>query len=124
MSDYKAKRLKKKNDLENALQSTRQDLYNWKEMSNQLQQISPNKQPSVNSLKSKTQLSSFEHRFNSFDSSSGSTFNHSSSAKDFNKQQTKGKMSCSKARSIKSKQKNKGNHTAKAAQRYLNYHCQ
>lgn len=39
------------------------------------------------------------------------------------KRQTKGKLSCSKARSIKSKQKNKGNNTAKAAQRYLNYHC-
>ena len=34
-----------------------------------------------------------------------------------------GKLSCSKARSVKSKQKNKGSHTAKAAQRYLNYHC-
>ena len=40
------------------------------------------------------------------------------------KRQVKGKMTCSKARSLKSKQKNKGNHTAKAAQRYLNYHCQ
>jgi hypothetical protein len=40
------------------------------------------------------------------------------------KRQTKGKMTCSKARALKSKQKNKGNHTAKAAQRYLNYHCQ
>jgi hypothetical protein len=39
------------------------------------------------------------------------------------KRQTKGKMTCSKARALKSKQKNKGNHTAKAAQRYLNYHC-
>jgi len=39
------------------------------------------------------------------------------------KRQTKGKMTCAKARSLKSKQKNKGNHTAKAAQRYLNYHC-
>ena len=39
------------------------------------------------------------------------------------KRQVKGKMSCSKARGIKSKQKNKGNNTAKAAQRYLNYHC-
>lgn len=39
------------------------------------------------------------------------------------KRQTKGKMTCSKARGLKSKQKNKGNHTAKAAQRYLNYHC-
>lgn len=34
-----------------------------------------------------------------------------------------GKLSCSKARAVKSKQKNKGNNTAKAAQRYLNYHC-
>ena len=39
------------------------------------------------------------------------------------KRQTKGKLTCSKARSLKSKQKNKGNNTAKAAQRYLNYHC-
>ena len=39
------------------------------------------------------------------------------------KRQTKGKMTCAKARSLKSKQKNKGNHTAKASQRYLNYHC-
>ncbi len=39
------------------------------------------------------------------------------------KRQVKGKMTCSKARSLKSKQKNKGNNTAKAAQRYLNYHC-
>ena len=40
------------------------------------------------------------------------------------KSQVKGKMTCSKARAIKSKQKNKGNNTAKAAQRFLNYHCQ
>ncbi|NBP03613.1 MAG: hypothetical protein EBU90_26660 [Proteobacteria bacterium] len=40
------------------------------------------------------------------------------------KRQTKGKLTCSKARALKGKQKNKGNHTAKAAQRYLNYHCQ
>jgi hypothetical protein len=40
------------------------------------------------------------------------------------KRQTKGKMTCSKARALKAKQKNKGNHTAKGAQRYLNYHCQ
>lgn len=40
------------------------------------------------------------------------------------KRQVKGKMTCSKARTIKSKQKNKGNNTAKAAQRFLNYHCQ
>lgn len=39
------------------------------------------------------------------------------------KRQVKGKMTCTKARSLKSKQKNKGNNTAKAAQRYLNYHC-
>ena len=40
------------------------------------------------------------------------------------KRQTKGKMTCAKARALKSKQKNKGNNTAKASQRYLNYHCQ
>lgn len=34
-----------------------------------------------------------------------------------------GKLTCSKARAVKSRQKNKGNNTAKAAQRYLNYHC-
>lgn len=39
------------------------------------------------------------------------------------KRQVKGKMTCSKARGLKAKQKNKGNNTAKAAQRYLNYHC-
>jgi hypothetical protein len=39
------------------------------------------------------------------------------------KRQVSGKMTCSKAKSLKSKQKNKGNNTAKAAQRYLNYHC-
>jgi len=39
------------------------------------------------------------------------------------KRQTKGKLTCNKARKLKSKQKNKGNNTAKAAQRYLNYHC-
>jgi hypothetical protein len=37
------------------------------------------------------------------------------------KRQVKGKMTCSKARGIKSKQKNKGNNTAKAAQRFCNY---
>jgi hypothetical protein len=37
------------------------------------------------------------------------------------KRQVKGKMTCSKARSLKSKQKNKGNNTAKAAQRFCNY---
>jgi hypothetical protein len=40
------------------------------------------------------------------------------------KRQVKGKMTCSKAKAIKSKQKNKGNNTAKASQRYLNYNCQ
>ncbi len=39
------------------------------------------------------------------------------------KRQVSGKMTCSKAKALKSKQKNKGNNTAKAAQRYLNYHC-
>lgn len=39
------------------------------------------------------------------------------------KRQVSGKMTCSKARALRSKQKNKGNNTAKAAQRYLNYHC-
>ena len=40
------------------------------------------------------------------------------------KRQTKGKMTCAKARALKSKQKNKGNNTARASQRFLNYHCQ
>lgn len=40
------------------------------------------------------------------------------------KRQVKGKVTCAKARALKSKQKNKGNNTAKAAQRYLNYNCQ
>lgn len=40
------------------------------------------------------------------------------------KRQIKGKVTCSKARALKSKQKNKGNNTAKASQRYLNYNCQ
>jgi len=40
------------------------------------------------------------------------------------KRQVKGKVTCAKARALKSKQKNKGNNTAKAAQRFLNYHCQ
>ena len=39
------------------------------------------------------------------------------------KRQVKGKVTCSKARAIKAKQKNKGNNTAKAAQRFINYHC-
>jgi hypothetical protein len=81
MSDFKTKRLKKKNDLEKALQSMPQDLYNWKPM-----------KKSVNSLKSKNQQSHFaEHRFNSFDLSSGTTFNIDSSEKDFNKSKTNGK---------------------------------
>jgi hypothetical protein len=40
------------------------------------------------------------------------------------KRQVKGKVTCAKARAIKSKQKNKGSATAKGAQRFLNYHCQ
>lgn len=32
-----------------------------------------------------------------------------------------GKLTCSKARQVKAKQKNKGNNTAKAAQRFCNY---
>lgn len=39
------------------------------------------------------------------------------------KRQIKGKITCSKARALKSKQKNKGSNTAKAAQRFQNYHC-
>ena len=39
------------------------------------------------------------------------------------KRQIKGKITCTKARALKSKQKNKGNNTAKAAQRFINYHC-
>lgn len=40
------------------------------------------------------------------------------------KRQIKGKITCAKARALKSKQKNKGNNTAKAAQRFCNYrHC-
>ena len=40
------------------------------------------------------------------------------------KRQLKGKVTCSKARRLKSQQKNKGNNTAKAAQRFINYrHC-
>lgn len=39
------------------------------------------------------------------------------------KRQTTGKLTCTKARALKAKQSNKGNNTAKAAQRYLNYHC-
>jgi hypothetical protein len=40
------------------------------------------------------------------------------------KRQIKGKVTCAKARALKSKQKNKGNNTAKASQRFLNYNCQ
>lgn len=40
------------------------------------------------------------------------------------KRQIKGKVTCSKARSLKSQQKNKSNNTAKAAQRFINYHCE
>jgi hypothetical protein len=36
------------------------------------------------------------------------------------KRQVKGKLTCAKARSLKGK----GGLTAKASQRYLNYHCQ
>ena len=39
------------------------------------------------------------------------------------KRQIKGKLTCSKVRALKSKQKNKGNNTAKGCQRYINYHC-
>lgn len=39
------------------------------------------------------------------------------------KRQIKGKITCSKARALKAKQKNKNNNTAKGAQRFLNYHC-
>lgn len=40
------------------------------------------------------------------------------------KRQIKGKMTCTKARALKSKQKDKSNNTAKASQRFINYHCQ
>lgn len=40
------------------------------------------------------------------------------------KRQIKGKVTCTKAKALKAKQRNKGNNTAKAAQRFLNYHCQ
>jgi hypothetical protein len=40
------------------------------------------------------------------------------------KRQIKGKVTCSKVRALKAKQKNKGNNTAKGCQRFLNYHCQ
>ena len=39
------------------------------------------------------------------------------------KRQIKGTVTCSKARALKAKQKNKGNNTAKGAQRFINYHC-
>lgn len=39
------------------------------------------------------------------------------------KRQIKGKVTCAKARALKAKQKNKGNNTAKACQRFCNYHC-
>lgn len=39
------------------------------------------------------------------------------------KRQIPGKITCTKARALKAKQKNKGNNTAKAAQRFINYHC-
>lgn len=38
------------------------------------------------------------------------------------KNQIKGKVTCSKAKALKAKQKDKSNNTAKAAQRFLNYH--
>lgn len=38
------------------------------------------------------------------------------------KRQIKGKVTCSKAKALKAQQKNKGNNTAKAAQRFINYH--
>jgi len=39
------------------------------------------------------------------------------------KKQITGKVTCTKAKALKAKQKNKGNNTAKAALRFLNYHC-
>lgn len=39
------------------------------------------------------------------------------------KNQIKGKVTCTKAKALKAKQKDKSNNTAKAAQRFLNYHC-
>ena len=38
------------------------------------------------------------------------------------KRQIKGKVTCAKARALKARQKNKGNLTAKASNRFLNYH--
>jgi len=40
------------------------------------------------------------------------------------KRQIKGKVTCAKARALKARQKNKGNLTAKASNRFINYHCQ
>jgi len=40
------------------------------------------------------------------------------------KRQIKGKVTCSKAKTLKGKQKDKSNNTAKAAQRFINYHCE
>jgi len=40
------------------------------------------------------------------------------------KRQVKGKVTCSKARALHARQKNKNNATAKAARRFQNYHCQ
>tara|TARA_R100000900_G_scaffold103437_1_gene80314 strand:- start:1646 stop:2200 length:555 start_codon:yes stop_codon:yes gene_type:complete len=39
------------------------------------------------------------------------------------KRRIKGKITCTKARSLKSSTKDKGSDTAKAAQRFINYHC-
>jgi hypothetical protein len=39
------------------------------------------------------------------------------------KRQIKGKVTCSKARALKSRTKDKGSNTAKAAQRFINYNC-
>ena len=39
------------------------------------------------------------------------------------KRQIKGKVTCAKARALKSRQKDKSNNTAKACQRFINYHC-
>ena len=38
------------------------------------------------------------------------------------KRQIKGKITCSKARALKARTKDKGSNTAKGAQRFLNYH--
>jgi hypothetical protein len=39
------------------------------------------------------------------------------------KRQIKGKVTCSKARALKARTKDKGSNTAKGAQRFINYHC-